>query len=209
MGGSQGARALNDVLVRTLPSLLELDPPIQVVHQAGEKNIDEVRGTLSVLDASNRRYHLRPYFDDMSLAYAVSDLAVCRAGAMTIAELTVVGLPALFIPYPYAAADHQRHNALFLKVKGAAEMITQNRLSVQSLRDNILKLLSDGERLRAMSQAMKSLSHPDAAAHIAARVKRLSLQYLVGRDSGGNGSSADRNNTDGGAEEATQSTAPS
>jgi UDP-N-acetylglucosamine--N-acetylmuramyl-(pentapeptide) pyrophosphoryl-undecaprenol N-acetylglucosamine transferase len=180
MGGSQGARALNDVLIRALPSLLELDdPPIQIIHQAGEKNIDDVRAALSVLDASNRRYHLRPYFDDMSLAYAVSDLAVCRAGAMTIAELTEVGLPALFIPYPYAAGDHQRHNALFLKVKGAAEMITENRLSVQRLRDHILKLLSDNERLRNMSKAMKSLGHPDAAEKIAARVKRLSLQYLT------------------------------
>lgn len=183
MGGSQGARALNEVLVRALPSLLELDPPIQIIHQAGEKNIDDVRAALNVLTASNRRYHLRPYFDDMSLAYAVSDLAVCRAGAMTIAELAAVGLPALFVPYPYAAADHQKYNALFLKSKGAAEVIPQNRLSAQSFRDYVLELLSDSERLRNMSRAMKSLSHPDAAEKIATRIKRLSLQYLAKADS--------------------------
>src|SRR5207248_2100010 len=113
-GGSQGAQAINDAVVEILTDLINHDPPMQVIHQAGEKNMQTIKDKVDRSLLSDKRYHLRAYFEDLSTPYAASDLAVCRAGAMTIAELAVTGTPAMFVPYPFAAADHQTHNANFL-----------------------------------------------------------------------------------------------
>lgn len=176
-GGSQGAKAINDSLILSLPQLLEIEPPVQVIHQAGERNIDELRQRLdrSVLD--NPRYLLRPYFADLSLPYAASDLAVCRSGAITSAELKTMGIPALFIPYPHAAADHQRHNAEYLSSRGAAEVLLQEQVTGFSLSDHISRLLADGEKLANMKEAMLSMAKPRAAGDLADQIRELSMAF--------------------------------
>ena len=178
-GGSQGAQAINEALLEVLPSLLDFDPPIQFVHQVGDKNVQGLKERLTKAVLDNPHYFLRAYFDDLSIAYAVSDLAVCRAGAMTVAELAVTGTPALFIPYPYAAADHQTHNARFVSSKGAATLVVQNKLNGQTLRDQILDLVSNEDRLKGMRKAMLALGRPQAALDLANQVKEISAAAVI------------------------------
>ncbi len=174
-GGSQGAQAINEALAVALPSLLGSDLPVQIIHQAGEKNTLALKERLDRSILQNPRYFLRAYFDDLSTAYAVSDLAVCRSGAMTVAELAATGTPALFIPYPFAAADHQTHNARFVAARGGGVVLPQANLTGQTLRDQILSLLADDERLVGMRAAMKSLGRPQAATDLANQVKEISV----------------------------------
>lgn len=176
-GGSQGARAVNEALIPALPSLLESEPPVQIIHQAGERNVQDVKERLDRSILQHPRYLLRGYFEDLSIAYAVCDLAVCRAGAMTVAELAATGTPALFIPYPYAAADHQTHNARFVASKDAAAVLPQSSLTPQGLRDQVLGLLADEERLKVMRKQMQSLGKPQAANDLANQVKEVSTAY--------------------------------
>jgi UDP-N-acetylglucosamine--N-acetylmuramyl-(pentapeptide) pyrophosphoryl-undecaprenol N-acetylglucosamine transferase len=178
-GGSQGAQAINDAVLAALPKLMTLEPPVQIVHQVGEKNFAEFKERVDALSASMdlARYHVRPYFDDLAIAYAATDLAICRAGAMTIAELGVSGTPAIFVPYPYAAQDHQTHNARFVEAKGAAIVIMQPELSAEKVLETVRSLLGDQAKLTNMRAAMKSLGKPGAAASIAEQLKQLSADY--------------------------------
>lgn len=178
-GGSQGARAINESVLDALPALLESEVGIQVLHQVGEKNIVEHKERLAPSMQQNLRYSLRDYFDDLSLAYAVTDLAVCRSGAMTIAELSVTGCPAIFIPYPFAAANHQMHNANFIASKGAAVVIAQDRLTGEKLSSEILSLMSDDARLREMRKAMLACGRPQAAADLALQLKEVSTEFQM------------------------------
>lgn len=178
-GGSQGARALNEAVIDALPALLEADPPIQVIHQVGEKNLLECKERLSPAIQNSKKYFLRDYFDDLSLAYAVTDLAICRSGAMTIAELSVTGCPAIFIPYPYAAADHQMHNARFMAGKGAAVVVPQDTLSGTILQTEVLRLLHDDDALRTMSKSMLACGKPQAASDLAMQLKEVSTDFQI------------------------------
>jgi UDP-N-acetylglucosamine--N-acetylmuramyl-(pentapeptide) pyrophosphoryl-undecaprenol N-acetylglucosamine transferase len=180
-GGSQGAKAINDAVIGALPRMLELDPPLQIIHQVGSKNLYEVKEQLDPMVLSNTRYFLRDYFDDLSVAYASSDLAVCRAGAMTVSELSVTGTPAIFIPYPYAAADHQTHNARYSASKGAAVVIVQNELSADRLFQEVKGILGDDERLRSMRKAMTAEGKVQASRDLASQLKELSTSYQVRR----------------------------
>lgn len=173
-GGSQGAQAINEAVIAALPSLLDIDPPIQIVHQAGERNLADIKERVDQSLLLNPRYHLRAYFDDLALAYAVCDLTVCRAGAMTISELAVTGTPAIFIPYPFAAQNHQMHNARFVESRGAAIVLPQGQLTPESLTAIIKSLLSDADKLKQMREAMHALGKPHAAQDLAEQLKQLS-----------------------------------
>jgi UDP-N-acetylglucosamine--N-acetylmuramyl-(pentapeptide) pyrophosphoryl-undecaprenol N-acetylglucosamine transferase len=120
---------------------------------------------------------MRAYLDNIAVAYATCDLAVCRAGAMTIAELGVTGTPAIFIPYPFAAQDHQTNNARFVESKGAAQVIPQSELTSTSLVQAVRGILADTERLAAMRKAMSGLAKPNAAADLAKQLKQTSTSY--------------------------------
>ncbi len=176
-GGSQGAKALNDAIAQIVPDLLANENEIQVVHQVGANNYDAFKQQLGEL-AQHPRYLVRPYFDELAIAYAASDLVVCRAGAMTIAELSVMGKPAIFVPLPTAAADHQSHNAHFVAGKEAAVVLPQDRLTAASLKEHILGLLMNDERLAHMQTRMLSLGKPRAASDLAGQVKEVSLNFL-------------------------------
>jgi UDP-N-acetylglucosamine--N-acetylmuramyl-(pentapeptide) pyrophosphoryl-undecaprenol N-acetylglucosamine transferase len=178
-GGSQGARAINDAVFDALAELLAVEPAMQIIHQIGEKNFVEYKERLTPAMHNNPHYFLRDYFDDLSIAYAVSDLAICRSGAMTIAELSVTGTPALFIPYPHAAADHQMHNARFMESKGAAVVIPQDELNGERLAKKVIEIVSDDERLRAMRSTMIASGKPQAAADLAAQLKEVSTEFQM------------------------------
>jgi UDP-N-acetylglucosamine--N-acetylmuramyl-(pentapeptide) pyrophosphoryl-undecaprenol N-acetylglucosamine transferase len=178
-GGSQGARALNEAVYAALPELLQSDKNIQVIHQVGEKNWQEMESALDRQFKDNPRYKPRPYFENLALAYAVSDLTVCRAGAMTISELCVTGTPAIFVPLPTAAQDHQTFNAQSIAATGAAKVLIQKDLGGQTLARLILETIDNKEGLARMAQAMKSMACPDAAVQLAGQLKRLSAHEPI------------------------------
>ena len=161
-GGSQGSRAINRVVSAALPKLNESG--IQVIWQSGRLEYDKY----SHLDGNDVR--VLAYIEHMSLAYGAADLAVTRAGAMTIAELAACGLPTVFIPLPTAAANHQEHNARSLMNRGAALMLPEEGLTAGRLAGEVGGILNDAPQLATMAQAMKATSRTDAATVIANRL---------------------------------------
>ena len=159
-GGSAGARRLNEVGVEAFARLAAEGNAPRIVHQAGHAEADAVTARYRERGVAA---DVRPFIDDMPTAYAAADLVVCRAGASTLAELTALGKPAILVPYPFAADDHQRRNAEALVARGAAVMILDREISAEKLAVEISSLRDDPTRLRAMAEAAKSLGRPDAA----------------------------------------------
>lgn len=176
-GGSQGALAINEATREALPRLLAARPELQILHQVGEKNIEAYRQTLAQDLLENPRYCLKSYIDDLAIAYAASDLTVCRAGAMTIAELLVMNTPAVFVPYPFAAQNHQMHNGRFMESQGCAQVLPQNELSGDRLGGIVLNLIRDDSRLNAMRKAGQLLAKPNAAKDIARQLKEIGTSH--------------------------------
>ncbi|MCC6976937.1 MAG: undecaprenyldiphospho-muramoylpentapeptide beta-N-acetylglucosaminyltransferase [Candidatus Melainabacteria bacterium] len=176
-GGSQGAQAINQALFAALPALFSDPHKMQIVHQVGDNNFHEYKEQLPKEILDNARYCYRAYFDDLSIAYALCDLAVSRAGAMTISELCVTATPSIFIPYPFAAQNHQEHNARALEAKGAAAVVLQKDLNPGLLASTVKSILFDKEKLGAMKTAIQQMGKPNAAADIADQLKSLSAAY--------------------------------
>ena len=172
-GGSQGAQAINQSLKEALPRLLSAEPPIQILHQVGEKNFESFKSELDPSWLNHDRYKLLPYIDDLSIAYALADVALCRAGAMTIAELTAMHMPAIFIPYPFAAQNHQMHNGRFMESRGCAIVLPQDALNADQIVETVLGLLHNQEKLSLMQHAAEELAKPNAATDIAKQLKNL------------------------------------
>jgi UDP-N-acetylglucosamine--N-acetylmuramyl-(pentapeptide) pyrophosphoryl-undecaprenol N-acetylglucosamine transferase len=170
-GGSQGAHALNRALIDALPMLIQRVPGLCVIHQTGERDYHDLQA--DYLHAGIAA-ELSPFMDDMAAAFARADLLICRSGASTVAEITAAGKPAIFIPFPRAADDHQRKNAEVLASKGAAVLIPESELTPERLADTAAQLLNDRARLAAMSAAARALSHSDAAGAIARLAAKLS-----------------------------------
>ncbi len=168
-GGSQGAHAINQAVLQALPQLVEVVPSIHVIHQTGEKDYEEAQAAYLRLMTSAE---ISPFIDDMPGAFARADLLVCRSGASTVAEITAAGKPAIFIPLPTAADDHQRHNAAILASANAARLLPQSELSPARLAHEIASLLRDRALLARMSEAARAFAHPDAAAEIASLAAR-------------------------------------
>jgi len=169
LGGSQGALALN----RVVPAALGALPPEQrplVRHQTGERTIEAARAAYveNALEAE-----LLPYIDDMAAAYAWADLVVCRAGALTVAELSAVGLPAIFVPFPAAVDDHQTANARPLAAAGAAVIVAEKDLSKETLAALLRDWLSNRDRLRERATRARQQAHPTALADISGRCLEL------------------------------------
>lgn len=158
-GGSQGARSIN-VATSGMVARRRLPPNWQILHIAGERDHTWMAAERKV-EANENRYHLVPYLDKMELAYAAADVAVCRAGASTLAELAVVGLPSILIPYPHAADDHQRKNADVFVRHDAAVMIEDKKLDSDSLYWSLLDVL-EPNKLAAMRFGAATLAHPRA-----------------------------------------------
>lgn len=163
LGGSQGALALNRLVPQALALLPAANRP-EVVHQAGGRMLDEAAAAYREAGVEAR---LEPFIDDMAAAYAAADLVVCRAGALTVAELAAAGVASLLVPFPFAVDDHQSANGRFLERAGAARVLVQATLTPESLAAELAALLPDRERLLAMALAARALARPDAARTVA------------------------------------------
>jgi UDP-N-acetylglucosamine--N-acetylmuramyl-(pentapeptide) pyrophosphoryl-undecaprenol N-acetylglucosamine transferase len=169
-GGSQGAHAINQAMIRCLPVLQREAPGIHIIHQTGERDYnDALAGYQSFGEAAE----VFKFIDDMPAAFARADLVVCRSGASTVAEIAAAGKPAVFVPFPRAADDHQRVNAEALARHGAAVVVEESRLEGVWLAETIAALLQDPPRLHQMSDAARGLAHPNAARDIAMMAARV------------------------------------
>ncbi|HHT9126456.1 MAG TPA: undecaprenyldiphospho-muramoylpentapeptide beta-N-acetylglucosaminyltransferase [Candidatus Brocadiia bacterium] len=159
MGGSQGAKSINDVIIQCLPELEKLSQTLQIIHCAGEADYERVRSSYSkkVINAL-----VCGFLDNIGAAYSLADLVICRAGATTIAEVTAVGIPAVFVPYPYATDNHQYWNAKAIAEKGGGIIIEEAALTPQRLLKVMSEVLQDDKRRLKMKNVSKSLGKPDA-----------------------------------------------
>jgi UDP-N-acetylglucosamine--N-acetylmuramyl-(pentapeptide) pyrophosphoryl-undecaprenol N-acetylglucosamine transferase len=166
LGGSQGARAVNELVCAAAPRVLERVPGLRIVHQTGTADLEWVRQRYS--DAGlQERVTAEAFIEEMGPAYRQASLVLGRSGATTLAELCVAGLPALLVPYPFAADDHQAENAAELVEAGGALMVRQSELDAARLEHVLCELLLDAPRLKEMGRAMRRCGRPDAAAAIA------------------------------------------
>ena len=174
-GGSRGARSINRAMVGVL-SHYACREGVQILHVTGKAGYDETMERLKEagvdLEAAGNLV-VEPYLYNMPQALACADVAVFRAGAIGIAELTARGVPSVLIPYPYAAANHQEMNARAIASAGAARMILDRELTAERLLSVLAELLSEDAKLKRMAKAAKRLGRPQAADEIAGRVIRL------------------------------------
>ena len=148
VGGSLGAKALNDIVPQALALMPQATRPT-VIHQSGAKQIDALRANY---EAAGVQAELTPFIDDTASAFAQADLVICRAGASTVTELAAVGVAAVFVPFPYAVDDHQTTNAQFLVAQGGGWLMPQTALSAQALAD----FLAGMTRPRLLAAAEKA-----------------------------------------------------
>jgi UDP-N-acetylglucosamine--N-acetylmuramyl-(pentapeptide) pyrophosphoryl-undecaprenol N-acetylglucosamine transferase len=169
-GGSQGARQINEAMMEAAPSLAGPEAEITIFHQTGEADRDRVAEAYATAGVAAE---VVDFERDMPSRYRWADLAVCRSGALTVAELALAGLPAIFVPYPFAADDHQAANARALADAGAARVLDSHTLSAEKLADSVRELFGRPERLRSMSAAAEKLARPNAAEEIIAECAGL------------------------------------
>ena len=162
-GGSAGARRINFAVVDALKRLTDLGGDLSIIHQTGHADHAAIQEAYRTLPFAAE---VAPFIDRMDEAYARADLVICRAGATTVAELTVFGKAAILVPFPYAIYDHQRGNAEALQARGAAEMILDQEFTGERLAGRIRDYYSDRERLAGMGAAALALGRPNAAARI-------------------------------------------
>jgi UDP-N-acetylglucosamine--N-acetylmuramyl-(pentapeptide) pyrophosphoryl-undecaprenol N-acetylglucosamine transferase len=163
-GGSKGAHRINEAVMEGLAYIpKELAGKLQIIHQTGREDFEEVKRRYQQVPVKSV---VLPYIYRMIETYRLADLVVCRAGATTVAEITLMGKPSIMIPYPYAVADHQATNAGELKKAGAAEMILDRDLTGKSLWAMIQTLMENPQKLAGMREESKKLGKPDAAFRI-------------------------------------------
>ncbi|WP_234026820.1 undecaprenyldiphospho-muramoylpentapeptide beta-N-acetylglucosaminyltransferase [Melaminivora suipulveris] len=170
VGGSLGARALNEIVPQALALLPQERRPI-VTHQSGATQIDQLRANY---EAAGVQATLTPFIDDTASAYADADLIVCRAGASTVTEIAAVGAPAVFVPFPHAVDDHQTTNARFLVDAGAGWLVQQRDLTPQWLAD----LLSNTQRTTLVDRGLKAknMQKTQAAREVAMACEELAAK---------------------------------
>jgi UDP-N-acetylglucosamine--N-acetylmuramyl-(pentapeptide) pyrophosphoryl-undecaprenol N-acetylglucosamine transferase len=174
-GGSQGSMSINKAMLDVYQHFSR-NKEIQIIQITGKKNyqtvIDDIKKR-GINLADNYHYRIMPYLNRMEYAYAVADLVVYRAGATGIAEITAKGIPAILIPYPYAAENHQEYNARDLVKHGAAEMILDRELNGELLIKKIEELLSNQSRLKEMAQKSRNLGKPEATTNIVKLIEEI------------------------------------
>ena len=163
MGGSQGAQAINQNVMDALDDLVPFDQRLQFVHQTGKVDYRTVKARYQ---KSSLRHLVQPYFDPIETIYSIADLMVCRAGGMTIAEITACGIPAIFIPLPTATGDHQRLNAQAVAEAGAGVMLDQRTLTGYKLAKEIIRIVGNPKEQQEMANQSRQLGHPRAGEEI-------------------------------------------
>jgi len=189
MGGSQGAHPINVAMIEALNRLADhkakpdvskangLEPlpsKLQIIHQTGQDDYELVKSEYTKRE-TNITNLVQPYFENIPEIYALADLMICRTGAMTIAEITAYGLPAILIPYPYSTGDHQLINAQAMANKGAAIIINEAELTGEILAKKLIDLLENEQQLEQMAAASRSLGKPRAAEEIAQAILNLAF----------------------------------
>ncbi|MGQ0809714.1 MAG: undecaprenyldiphospho-muramoylpentapeptide beta-N-acetylglucosaminyltransferase [Nitrospiraceae bacterium] len=159
-GGSQGAKAINSAMIEALPELTRIGREVSVIHQTGEPDCPRVK---AAYQAAGFEAEVVPFLYDMPKVLRAADLVVSRAGAITIAELTVCGKPAILIPLPQAIYDHQARNAQIMEKAGAAVVLPQTELTGTRLADVVNAIGGDRERLREMSERSLAMRRTDSA----------------------------------------------
>lgn len=172
LGGSQGAKALNETVPRAISQVVNQVPGLRVVHQTGREREAEARALYESLGLS-KAAEVVPFIDDMARALASADLVIARAGASTLAELCAVGRPAILVPYPFAADDHQLKNARSLEKRGAAVALPQAEATADRVAAEIQNLAGSPERRASMARAAAEIGAPDAAKAVAADLLEL------------------------------------
>jgi UDP-N-acetylglucosamine--N-acetylmuramyl-(pentapeptide) pyrophosphoryl-undecaprenol N-acetylglucosamine transferase len=159
-GGSQGSRTLNNAGLAAWDLFAKAGVPIRILHQAGRGSAEPLREPFrtSGLDGE-----VVEFIRDMPAAFAQADLVVCRAGASTVSELAAAGRPGILVPFPFAADNHQRHNAEAMQRVGAALLIVDSEMTGHRLFDEVTRLMADRSKLQAMARAAKSMAKPFAA----------------------------------------------
>jgi UDP-N-acetylglucosamine--N-acetylmuramyl-(pentapeptide) pyrophosphoryl-undecaprenol N-acetylglucosamine transferase len=169
-GGSQGAHAINQAMIDSLPGLRERAAGLHIIHQTGERDYERVSVAYEHAGISGE---VHKFIDDMPGTFARADLLVCRSGASTVGEITAAGKTAIFVPFPRAADDHQNVNARALERAGAAVVVEESKLEPAYLVETVSALINDPGRLQRMSLAAKALAHPRAVEEIANMVEQL------------------------------------
>lgn len=175
MGGSQGAKSVNDASVKILEKLSK-DYNLQIIFQTGKRNYDKVYFKLKEVYPEfekDKNIILKPYFDDMVSVLKASDIAVSRAGSLSISELCACGIASILIPYPHAAADHQRKNAKFMEEKRAALYLEDADITKDTLLIAIEQLLDNPEKLKIIQKNAFNLAKPDATKNIVNQLKSI------------------------------------
>jgi UDP-N-acetylglucosamine--N-acetylmuramyl-(pentapeptide) pyrophosphoryl-undecaprenol N-acetylglucosamine transferase len=167
IGGSLGAANLNTQVVEAVSSVTP-ELSIEVWHQTGKQKYHSTLQACQRLKLTDMDfYRLVPFIEEMSAAYQWADLIICRAGAGTLSELAVAGLPSVLVPYPHAIDDHQTLNARHLSDAGAAVLIADDVLDSEQLAQLLKSFATDPRRLQTMSEAVRAMAHPDASARVA------------------------------------------
>jgi UDP-N-acetylglucosamine--N-acetylmuramyl-(pentapeptide) pyrophosphoryl-undecaprenol N-acetylglucosamine transferase len=161
-GGSQGARVLNEMMPKIAGRLLKDIPGLGVVHQTGGRHGESTKEAYERAGVGFERVTVTPYLDAMVEQFRDADLVLCRSGASTVAELAAAGRPAVLVPFPQAADDHQRKNADAFVAAGAAVLLVEAELTADTLLDTLHALLRDEQRMNTMGERAKGLAHPDA-----------------------------------------------
>tara|TARA_Y100001980_G_C14513878_1_gene289250 strand:- start:212 stop:1333 length:1122 start_codon:yes stop_codon:yes gene_type:complete len=166
-GGSQGSSYLNNILSKIVNKFENAS--IQVIWQTGDTDFGKYKNFTS------KKIHVTPFINNMSEAYAISDLIICRSGALTISEITVCGKPAILIPFSHAAGDHQTKNAKVLVESNAAKLILEKNLNKKNLFYTVMNLIHNEKVLFEMSKASKAMGKPDATSQIVDHVLEQKL----------------------------------
>ena len=175
MGGSQGAKSINSTACEILKTLSK-DYGVQIIFQTGKKKYEDVIEKLATFYPeyeSDKNIIVRPYFEDMVSVMKASDIAVSRAGSLSISELAASGVATVYVPYPFAAADHQRKNARFMQENNAGFYLEDAEVSASTLLSMLVELISDSDRLSKVQQATMNLAKYDGASSIVSQIKQV------------------------------------
>ncbi len=172
-GGSQGARVINTYMPQAAAELLAAVPGLTILHQAGARHVEATEQAYEESGADRSRWRVAAFLDDMPQRFADADLILARSGASTVAELAAAGKPALLVPFPQAADDHQRKNAEVMAQAGAAVVVLEADLTPGRLGRELAHLLAAPDHLAQMSAQARTLAHPDAAEQIVQMIRGI------------------------------------
>jgi UDP-N-acetylglucosamine--N-acetylmuramyl-(pentapeptide) pyrophosphoryl-undecaprenol N-acetylglucosamine transferase len=179
VGGSLGAKVLNDVMPKCFEALQEQfrknndEKAFNIIHQTGKGKYHKVLSAYNQLELTTDQVKVSEFIDDMASAYQWADIVICRAGALTVSELAMAGTPAVFVPLPHAVDDHQTKNANYLVSRGAATLLPQKELTEEKLTSILSRLFDDAQILKTMSRAALEAANRNATNDVAELVKEL------------------------------------